>query len=129
MRIYKSKIDWWLPALMVIALGFPLGMGIIEKEYLVSALFAILLAGIFVMFHYTVYKLDGGHLIVWNTKIDINAIRKINKTRNPISSPALSLDRIEIIYNKFDSILISPKDKQAFVEELLKINPNIVVNI
>jgi hypothetical protein len=127
--VFKSKMDWWLPTLMLIVLGFPIGMGIIEKEYLVSVLFAIILAAVFIMFHYTVYRLQDGQLVVWSTKIDIRTIRKINKTRNPISSPALSLDRIEIIYNKFDSILISPKDKQAFVEELLKINPDIVVKI
>ena len=47
-----------------------------------------------------------------NTNIDIKSIRKIIETYNPLSSPAASIDRLEIFYNKFDSILISPKDKK-----------------
>jgi hypothetical protein len=39
------------------------------------------------------------------------------------------LDRLVIKYNKFDEIYISPKDKQLFVNELIKINPNIEVKI
>jgi hypothetical protein len=42
-----------------------------------------------------------------------------------MSSPALSLDRIEIFYNKFDSVIISPKNKADFVAELKSINPAI----
>ena len=43
------------------------------------------------------------------------------------SAPANSFDRIEIIYNKFDSIIISPENKQQFIESLLVINPDIKV--
>ena len=62
-----------------------------------------------------------------NENIEINTIRKITETYNPLSSPAASIDRIEIFYNKFDSVLISPKKKQEFIEDVLKINPNIEV--
>lgn len=62
-----------------------------------------------------------------NENIEINTIRKITETYNPLSSPAASIDRIEIFYNKFDSVLISPKKKKEFIEDILKINPNIEV--
>jgi hypothetical protein len=39
------------------------------------------------------------------------------------------LDRIAVVYNKFDEVLISPKEREAFVQELLKINPNIEVKL
>ncbi|MNG32447.1 hypothetical protein D3C84_1184630 [compost metagenome] len=60
--------------------------------------------------------------------IGIKTILKISETYNPLSSPAGSIDRLEIVYNKFDSILISPKDKKAFIEDLKIINPTIEVN-
>ncbi|MEG0697900.1 MAG: PH domain-containing protein, partial [Algoriella sp.] len=63
-----------------------------------------------------------------NKKIDINSITKISKTNNPISSPALSLDRIEIFYNKYDSVIISPKNEQEFIQDLQKINSSIIID-
>lgn len=42
-----------------------------------------------------------------------------------MSSPAPSLDRIELTYGEFGLIIISPKDKIGFAQELIKINPKI----
>jgi len=52
-------------------------------------------------------------------------IRKIEETNNPLSAPALSIDRLEIHFNKFDSLLISPKNKKDFIADLQQINPEI----
>lgn len=62
-------------------------------------------------------------------KIDISQIRKIQKTRNIISSPASSMDRLEVYYNQYDSLIISPKNKHDFVEQLSSINPKIEVDL
>ncbi|MBF0597811.1 PH domain-containing protein [Faecalibacter rhinopitheci] len=62
-------------------------------------------------------------------KIDIEHIKTIKKSKSWISSPALSIDRIEISYNKYDSVLISPKNREQFIQELSAINPNIIVEI
>lgn len=62
-----------------------------------------------------------------NKKVDINSIRKISETNNPISSPATSFDRLELVYNKHGSILISPKDKSGFIKDILKVNPEIEI--
>ena len=59
--------------------------------------------------------------------VDIDTITKISESHNPISSPANSLDRLEIKYGKKDSILISPKEKTGFMEHLKAINPNIEI--
>lgn len=82
----------------------------------------------------THYQINGNILIVKsglviNKKLDINSIRKIVQTTNPMSSPALSLDRIEIFFHKFDSIIISPKDKIIFIEDLKSINPAIEIDL
>jgi hypothetical protein len=42
-----------------------------------------------------------------------------------VSSPALSLDRLQLSYGKSKSIIVSPKNKSAFVDHLQQVNPNI----
>lgn len=64
-----------------------------------------------------------------NEAIKIESIKKVSETKNMISSAAASLDRLEILYNKFDSILISPKEKMKFIEHLLSINPAIQIKL
>jgi hypothetical protein len=61
--------------------------------------------------------------------LDIQSIKKIEKTRSMLSSPAASLDRLEITYNKWDFVFIAPKDKAAFVAQLKQLNPEIIVKI
>lgn len=127
MKIYKSKIDWWLIILILILFGYPIVDGILSKEYVLSLVFGLILIIFFFLSKTIQYKIDGENLVIWKTKIDIKTIRKIYRTNNPLSSPAMSLDRIDIVYNKFDEVLLSPKERDEFISELLKINPNIEV--
>jgi len=128
-KVYKSKIDWWLIIVIGVLFCYPIVEGIITKEYLMSLTFFGLISLIFLLFKSIQYKIEGQFLIIWRTKIDILKIKKIYSTNNPLSSPALSLDRIAVTYNKFDEVLISPKNRAEFIAELLKINPNIVVEV
>lgn len=53
----------------------------------------------------------------------------MKRTKNPLSSPALSIDRIEITYDSgFGMVLVSPKNKQKFISLLKSINPHIEVD-
>lgn len=89
-----------------------------------------------VVFFYNIfslrYTIENKKLIVtakvfYHKSIDIKSIRKIEETNTIISAPANSFDRLEIIYNKFDSIVVSPENKQQFIEDLLAVNPEIEV--
>jgi hypothetical protein len=64
-------------------------------------------------------------------KITINSIRKIEHHSGlivPVTyKPALDTKGLIIHYNSFDDIYISPHQEAIFLEELLRINPNIVV--
>jgi hypothetical protein len=64
-------------------------------------------------------------------KININSIRKIEHHSGlivPVTyKPALDTKGLIIHYNSFDDIYISPKKQEIFIQELLKINPNIKV--
>lgn len=109
-------------------------VSMIEGEWI--GYLGILMCFLFIFFisRSTRYIIEENQLVVKcmfivNERIDISKIKKIEKTNSILSSPALSLDRIAIKYNKFDEVYISPKEKQAFVDELLKINPEIVTTI
>ena len=129
MKIYKSKVDCWLVLLILGIFGYPIIDGILMQEFMLSVVFALVLVVFYFLSKTVKYVINENNLIIWKTKIDIKTIRKIYKTRNPLSSPALSLDRIAIVFNKYDEVLISPKEREAFIEDLLKINPDIVVEI
>ncbi|UKE71286.1 PH domain-containing protein [Xanthomonas cerealis pv. cerealis] len=64
----------------------------------------------------TAYTIESEVLIVRSgpirQRIPLDQISDIRPSSNPISSPALSLDRLEIHYGQ-KRILISPKDKQG----------------
>nr|WP_293839005.1 PH domain-containing protein [uncultured Arsenicibacter sp.] len=86
------------------------------------------------MFLTTWYQLEGNVLRVKcgffiNQTIDIGSIRSVTQTRNPLGAPATSLDRLEIRYNRFDFVLVSPKDKTGFIRGLLHVNPAITVKL
>lgn len=127
MKVFKSKIDWWLVVLILVIFGYPIIDGILSKDYVLSLVFGLILLVFYFLSKTIRYKIDSENLIIWNTKINIHSIRKIYRTNNPLSSPALSLDRIAVVYNTYDEVLISPREREEFIQELLKINPNIEV--
>jgi hypothetical protein len=133
MKIYKSKVDWWLGLVLVYPI-FRSVASIVEGEWI--GYIGIVLCLLFIVFisKSTRYIISENHLIVKcmfivNDKIEISKIRKIEKTNSILSSPALSLDRIAIKFNKYDEVYISPKERQNFLVDLLQINPNIEVNV
>ena len=128
-KVFKSKVDWWLIAIILIVFAYPIVDGMMTKQYGLSITMLVVLGLIAFMFSKIKYEIDEKILKIWWIKVEIHTIRKIYKTRNPLTFPALSLDRIAIVYNKYDEVLISPKDKKKFVEALLKINPTILVEI
>ena len=57
---------------------------------------------------------------------DIMKVRSIKKSNSWLSSPAASLDRIELKI-KFTPLIISPENRAQFIADLLSINPEIQV--
>ncbi|WP_144463720.1 PH domain-containing protein [Siminovitchia fortis] len=57
--------------------------------------------------------------------IVIRSIKSIRFAKNPFTSPALSIHKIEINYGKYETISISPKDTDKFIEILKKNNSQI----
>lgn len=61
--------------------------------------------------------------------VAIKDIRRIEETSSVLASPAASLDRLEIVYNQYDSVIISPKNKLAFISDIKSVNPDIEVQL
>ena len=138
-QTYYSKVS--LPLLGFIFLVFfgPLiQVGIkqgVDQSFVFVVLGLVVIYGLILhMLYNTKYVIQGNQLKVFSgfirfKPIDIQAIKKIEKTSSIISAPAASLDRIEVSYGRFDSLIISPKDKAGFAQALLEINPDITVKI
>lgn len=132
-KVYKSKLGIELIIPISVLFSWIIYTLVIEKKWV--GLFIIILTSVFICYTFLSikYTIEKENLNIkcgffGSKDIDIKTIRKISETYNPLSSPAGSIDRLEIVYNKFDSILISPKDKKKFLEDLKIINPTIEVN-
>jgi hypothetical protein len=58
-------------------------------------------------------------------RILLQEIREIKRTRSPLSSPACSLDRMEIKFGKSKRVMISPADREGFIKMLIGKFPQI----
>jgi hypothetical protein len=99
------------------------------EEKIVSSLLSILLP-IFILWIWftTYYVIDEKHLIVrfgpFKKTVPLHSIKSVKKIMNPLSSLALSLKRLEIVYGQYHSVLISPKNRDEFIEVLSKRCPH-----
>jgi hypothetical protein len=130
--VYPSKRDAWLAFVVwmvsLLSLGAALLCGFATRgEPRVSALAFILCLGApaFVLwsFYGTSYTLLADQLRIrsgpFRFRVPLAEITAVAPSRSPMSSPACSLDRLEIRYRGDRSrMLISPEDKAGFLEAL-----------
>lgn len=131
-KIYNSKIGLELVIPLVLIFGTVLVLSIvIESSWIGIAIILTVIIFVVHMFFTTNYTIERDDLVIkcgflLNKTIDIKTIKKISETNNLMSSPATSLDRLEINY-KSGSIIISPKQKTEFINHIKRLNPNIEV--
>lgn len=132
-QIFRAKWGMELLLPILIILGMVAALLLKDGEWLPvlfisPALF--LIAAIFFFTRYTVHDqkvLEVKCAFLYHKWIGIHTIRIIRETTNPISSPATSLDRLELVFEHHGRVLISPADKEGFILALLAINPGIEV--
>ena len=127
---FNSKIDRWLLYLLVAVIIFEIViLGIAASQVgeplaavglVLAALALVALIGSCLMrTHYTVH---GNELRIvsgpFRWKVPIDQIESVTATRNPLSSPALSLDRVQIQYGSGRKIMISPRDRAGFLKAI-----------
>lgn len=132
-KVYKSKTGPGIIILLSIILGTISRLLIRDKAW--AGLLIILALVLFIIYlvkttYYTIFdgKLNVRSAFFVNTTIAISSITKISETNIFLSAPAPSLDRLEIVYNEFSSLIISPKDKKGFIDAIVKQNPAVVVS-
>ena len=129
-KVFRSKVDWWIRLLLGLAIAGLFvacatvileGADPIETTVTILACIAGLALIVWVLVG-TVYSVERGTLIVrsgpMRWKIPIDEISSVEATRSPLSSPALSLDRLRIRYGKRRRIMISPADKAGFLRAI-----------
>lgn len=141
MTIYRSKIDHWLWILILaVIFGCEIVPLLLVPEFDLK-LFLTMLVSIIIplalivnIYTATYYVVDEDTLtlrvksgVFVDSKYDISKITSIKETHTWLSSPALSLDRLEITISERRKVVISPKYKTQFIEHLLELNPNIKV--
>ena len=127
-RWYGSKVDWWLALVLVLApvvavLGALSALSSGAPATIAVAGVAILaivyLGAVFPMR----YGIDDDALVVRygviRQRVPLADITSVEPTRNPLSSPALSLDRLLIRYGG-RRIMISPAARDEFLAELAR---------
>jgi Ca2+/Na+ antiporter len=136
-KVYRSKVDWWL--------GLVIGMGVVAiLAGSISLLFTpskggvpnvwialgmLLMAVFMVWIVFSVrYTITAKDLVVraacFRWRITLDQVTEVFPTHNPLSSPALSLDRLRINYKRPSGrtgwVMISPNDKDRFLDDLAR---------
>lgn len=141
MKIYKSKISYGFLGAIFILFGTLSYFSITNNHSslksiilvnLIHVIVFLFLLYIFYSIRYTIQnsilKIECG--FIFKKKINIDDISSVSKTSSLLSSPAASItDRIVLKFGTYDSIIISPKKKMEFVDDLLKVNSNIKNNL
>ena len=138
--IFHSKKDWWMTLIifgtvaMSIAAIIPLffvelNVGTIITTFVIGLTVWLVLA----IYFKTYYSVEEEVVRVvsgpFRWKIPINEITSIRQTKSILSSPALSMDRLEVKYGRYQYIIISPEDKHGFANEIVKRNSKVQVNL
>lgn len=132
-NIFRCKIQYSILILPIVLLLALLVLGIYKGIWpivLVVLLVAIYLVDLFSNTKYTIQKevLDIRSGMFYHKVIDITTIREISSSKELAKIPALSTDRIKIVYNQYDFVLVSPKDSSEFIKCLLQVNPAIILH-
>lgn len=123
-RVFKSAVDNWYYVLMVavpIIVVVPAFFTTLTTDDYLALGIALIAATLPVWLLFTTdYQINRQELLIrsgpfrWN--IRRADIQKVEPSRSLLSSPALSLDRLQITYGNNRRILVSPRDKEGFIE-------------
>ena len=133
---FRSKVDTWLLCVLVGAPLFAIGLPLLvakedyDQALLTALLPAVVFAAIYGLCLFPLHYEVGDEALVirfgvFRSRIPYEQIRKVVPTRNPLSSPALSLDRLHIDAGSALGPNISPADKAGFLEALVKHTPHL----
>ena len=129
-RRFRSKVDRWIFVLLIIVIvGQVIAVGsaaLQADDPLATTGMILAMVGVVGLMFWllvgTYYTVERGIIRIvsgpFRWKVPIDDITSVTATRSPLSSPALSLDRICIRYGKRRRIMISPADRDGFLKAI-----------
>lgn len=134
---FASRVDAWLAALLLASALLVLIAVVIGWPRQATPAHAVLLITLLALgaglplwlLAATGYRVEQDALAIrsgpFRWRIPLQDIRAVEPARSWLSSPALSLDRLRIRHGRAGQVLVSPKDRQAFVQALRRRNSHI----
>jgi hypothetical protein len=121
---FPTKVDLWLGAILIgalIASAFGIFTLLAGGEWLMALIVLVLLGLTAMLIWPCEYVFFDDHLMIRSGVIKYRVayadVASVRPTRNPLSAPAFSLDRLWIDAGKFQC-MVSPKDQEGFLIEL-----------
>lgn len=141
-RIYTTKVDWWLGLILMFTVAALMGNALpfffgppAQTSYGPAIGLLCLAAAVWVGWipFNTKYEIGQTELLIrsagFRWRVPLDAIVEVSPTHNPLSSPACSLDRLNVKYRNAKGrerfVLISPKAKADFLKELAGAAPGL----
>ena len=131
MRVFRSKVGgpFIIAAAVVFGMGGTALAGAVASRSvglaIIFALPMVLLAWMILTTEYTVTETDLQLRCLFSRRsIPLRSIQRLRPSRNPLSAPALSLDRIEITHTG-GIALVSPRDRPGFVRAIVERSPQV----
>ena len=135
---FPSKVDWWLlailvltpiPGVVVVVLGAIAG----DSAAVVIGLLTTL--GLLALYYAVVwpieYVIEGDVLEIragrMRQRTPLADITRIQRSRNLLASPALSLDRLRIDRSRGAYLLLAPADRAGFARAIVERQPGVEV--
>ena len=118
---FESKVDWWIglllasgPVVVLVTLLPAVFTGAVGVgPFLLSLGICPVIYGVLIFPMYYVIRFG-----LVRSRVDYRDIKRVVPTRNPVSSPALSLDRLHVDAGSSLGPNISPADKSGFLDAL-----------
>lgn len=128
-RHFRSAIDGWLvavlafsSAMMVLAFGLLLREPVSVARAVALFLTALGLGLPLWVVLTTGYTVADDTLTIRSGPVrlryPVSKIASVRASRSPLSSPALSLNRLEIRFHAGQRVLVSPREREAFLEAI-----------
>ena len=107
-------IEWWIVLIIALPLFGMVGLSICQISYVIKD-----------------DELGVKSNISWRW-YPIEKIKEVRKVKNILAAPAMSFTRVQIKFERGTTrtavpLEISPKDRDKFIQDLLKINPHIKI--
>jgi membrane protein YdbS with pleckstrin-like domain len=130
---YRSKVDAWLAAVLLgaflitlMAMSFVVVLlGAFATAWWIVVFVLVIWGFVLSLLFPLYYEITASTLLVrsgWiRRQIPLSSIQRVFPTNNPLSAPALSLDRLQVEYTQGSLprfVLISPRDKPSFLRDL-----------